>query len=455
MRVIGECQKREEALAQFEQARADGKRTALVETEQKGVHTLSIAGLPPKSDVVVQLTVVELLPTIDTRFRWQFPTTIAPRYTPGNEIGHSGMGSAPDTDVVPNASRLTPPLRLSGGTMLDLEVEIAGSLSTLESSLHAVKLYLDSGSVRIAPSASATLNRDFILEFSVAETSTPVTRAFTDGTYTALIIEPPTDMNVHALPRDAVFVVDISGSMEGDKLTAAKAALAGALHGLNRNDRFRLLAFDDRVDQFHADFLEYNDTNVQAADHWISKLAARGGTEMLAPIQESLRGDTPVGRVRTVLFITDGQSNDEARLLPAVANRRGNALFFTLGIDTAVNDALLKTLARAGGGVCELCTPSDDIDAVVAKLETRFGTPLLSDIRVDGAARPDGQTVFSGRPATTLIQGSADFVIVHAISPTGEFKDVVTPEKVGFSLGPIWGARTCIMAGRTSRAAAV
>ncbi|MEO7360078.1 MAG: VIT and VWA domain-containing protein, partial [Gemmatimonadaceae bacterium] len=233
VRVIGECQKREEALAHFEQARADGKRTALLETEQKGVHTLSIAGLPPKSDVIVQLTIVELLPIVDARFRWQFPTTIAPRYTPGNEVAHTGFGRSPDTDLVPNASRLTPPIRLAGGTTLDLEVEIAGSLSSLESSVHAVKLYLDSGSVRIAPSASATLNRDFILEFSVADTTAPVTRAFTDGTYTALIIEPPTTINVRAFPRDAVFVVDISGSMDGSKLTAAKAALTGALHGLN------------------------------------------------------------------------------------------------------------------------------------------------------------------------------------------------------------------------------
>ncbi|MEO7999989.1 MAG: VWA domain-containing protein, partial [Gemmatimonadaceae bacterium] len=438
MVVVGECQKREDALAVYEKARAEGKRTALVETEQEGVHTLSLAGLPPKSDVIVQLTIVELLPVTDARFRWQFPTTIAPRFTPGAELSHDGFGTSPDTDAVPNASRLTPPIRLAGGTMLDLEVEIAGPLSTLASSLHAVKMSLDAGSVRVAPSAVTTLNRDFILEFSTAESTAVSTRAYTDGSYTVVIVEPPVVESKTALARDAVFVVDISGSMQGTKLAAAKAALKGALHGLQRNDRFKLLAFDDRVERFRNDFVEYSDENVRGADAWINNLDARGGTEMLAAIQESLAGDTESTRLRTVLFVTDGQSTDEARLLPAVANRRGNALLFTLGIDTAVNASLLKALAKAGGGACELCTPSDDIDAVVARLETRFGSPLLSDLRVSGAARPDGQTVFSGRPATVIIEGAPNDVIVAATARDGAFTASAIPQHISFSLGALW-----------------
>ncbi|MBC8089788.1 MAG: VWA domain-containing protein [Phycisphaerae bacterium] len=436
--VIGECRKRADASAQFNAARDDGKRVVLLETEQRGVHTLSLAGLPPRTDVYVQVTVVELLPSVDARFRWQFPTTIAPRYTPGAEMGHDGWGAADDTDLVPNASRLTPPLRLNGGTLLDLEVEIAAPVSSVASSLHAVRMLLDSGAVRIAPSALTTLNRDFVLEFGTAQATAVETRAYTDGRYTVAIVQPPADVATGIMPRDAVFVVDISGSMEGAKLDAAKAALVGALHGLQRDDRFRLIAFDDRVEQFRDGFVEYNERNLRAADRWVESLEARGGTEMLEAVKESLAGETATGRLRTVLFITDGQSNDEGRLLPAVANRRGNAVFFTLGIDTAVNESLLKQLAKAGGGTCELCTPTDDIDAIVARLESRFGSPLLSDVVAPGAARPNGQTVFSGRPATVLIDGAPDTIEITATSLEGAFRQLVTPEQIAFSLGPIW-----------------
>jgi len=104
--------------------------------------------------------------------------------------------------------------------------------------------------------------------------------------------------------------------MQGAKLDAAKLAMQGALHGLRTGDRFKLLAFDDRIDMISPDFLVYNDRSLANADKWIAKLDARGGTEMLPAIQKSLEGDTPKGRLRTVLFITDGQSNDEYRLLP-------------------------------------------------------------------------------------------------------------------------------------------
>lgn len=438
IRVIGECQERKQAEAAFQAARREGKRAALVEKEQGDVHTLSLAGLPPRSEVTVRLTLVEMLSAGDGKFRWHFPTTIAPRYTPGVPIGHEGHGVHPDTDVVQNASRLTPPVRLEGGTELDLEVEIAGPLSSLESSLHAVRLQMANGMTRVAPSAKSTLNRDFVLEYSTADSSAPVTRAWTDGAHTLVLLEPPAEGSARGMPRDAVFAVDISGSMEGAKMQAAKTALLGALHGLRTGDRFKLLAFDDRVERFSDEFAIYDERNLQKADRWIGQLAARGGTEMLPAIQESLAGSTPSGRLRTVLLITDGQSTDENRLLPAVANRRGEAVFFTLGIDTAVNASLLKSLARAGGGVCELCTPFDDIDAVVARLETRFGSALLTDIKVAGAARPDGQTVFAGRPAGILLENAPDVVHVAGTGVNGAFNADVVPARIAFPLGSLW-----------------
>ena len=133
IRVVGECHERSAAQALFDAARTNGKRAALVTKEHGQVHTLSLAGLPARRDVTVRFTLVELLPSVDGRFRWQFPTTIAPRYTPGTPISHEGYGVAPDTDAVPNASRLSPPLRLEGGTRLDLEVEIAGPVTSLVS----------------------------------------------------------------------------------------------------------------------------------------------------------------------------------------------------------------------------------------------------------------------------------------------------------------------------------
>jgi Ca-activated chloride channel family protein len=443
LEVHAECRAREEAEQRFAEARSQGHRAGLLTQERPDVHTLRVTALPPGETVRVRFELVELLDHVDGRWQWRFPTVVAPRYTPGAAVGHEGPGVGPDTDAVPDASRLQPPLRLSGGTKLDLEVTLRGAVRDLSSSQHAVRIDLDGGAdagVRIAPSGKATLNGDFVLAFGTGEADRPALRAYTDGTCTLVCVEPPARAVPRALPRDAMFVVDISGSMEGEKMVAARAALKSALHGLSPGDRFRLIAFDDRLETLSRDWSPVDDAHLARADRWIDALAARGGTEMLPAIQAALEGTTPEGRLRTVLFVTDGQATDEARLGAAVANRRGRTRFFTLGIDTAVNESLLGLLARLGGGVCELATPQDDIERTVARLESRFGLPALEDLRVldADAARPEPLAVFAGRPATALVAGATDRVRVEGLSADGPYAAEAIPMRVSFSLGALW-----------------
>lgn len=438
--VRGECKERQAAEAEFAEARASGHRAALLTQERADVHTLRVTRIPPGEAVRVRLVVVERLERVDGTYRWRFPTVIAPRYLSGQPIGHDGPGVLPATDRVPDADRLQPPLRLAGGTRLDLEVEIAGPVRRLAVAQHAVRMDLDGQGVRLAPSASATLDRDFVLAFATAEADTVISRAWTDGSHTLVVVEPPSAAFPPPLPRDATFVVDISGSMEGVKMVAAKRALTAALHGLVAGDRFRLIAFDDRVEPMSPDFVAYDEHSLKRADAWIAGLSARGGTEMLPAIQEALRPNDTAGRSRSVLFITDGQAWNEAELTAAVANRRQGARFFTFGIDTAVNGALLKRLARVGGGTCELATPSDDIEEVLANLEARFGSPLLEGVAVEGlsSARLSGEAVFTGRPATLLVEGAAPSLTVTARGATETVRFPVAPQRVDFPLGALW-----------------
>ena len=441
--IRAECRERKEAQRVFEEARKAGHRAGLLTQERADVHTLRVTNLPPKTDITVRIVVVERLENIDGLFRWRFPTVIAPRYLPGEPIGHDGMGTLPDTDHVPDASRLQPPLRLEGGTMLDLEVEIHGPVRSIESSLHAVTMDLpENGTegVRIAPSGSATLNRDFILAFSTADDEQTGLRAWTDGAYTLVVVEPPSNAMPNAMPRDAVFVIDVSGSMAGTKIKAAQRALKSALHGLVEGDRFKLIAFNQSTDVFAKGFTTYDQDSLEDADRWIARLKASGGTEMLPAIKEALTEDTMDAHVQTVLFITDGQAWNEAELMAAVHYRREDVRFFTMGIDTAVNSTLLKSLARVGGGTCELLTPQDDIEQAVARLEARFGSPLVDNLEVDGGVPADDRprTLFVGRPVSLLLKGAPDVVRVGGTGPEGEYALEASPRRLEFALGALW-----------------
>ncbi|MCA9542841.1 MAG: VWA domain-containing protein, partial [Myxococcales bacterium] len=438
LEVAAELRPTAQAREVFDAARQAGHTAALLEQVRDDVHVLRVTRLPAGELVQVYFSLDLLLPEVDGARQFRFPLTIAPRYLPGDAIGHSGDGVLPDTDQAPDASHLQPPLRLEGGTRLDLEVAIEGPVAGVESSLHAVKVGFGDGGLRVAPSGKATLNADFVLAVTPGEAEALSTRAWTDGAHTLVQVAPPALGGGDTRPRDAVFVVDISGSMCGTKMTAAKQALHTALHGLLPGDRFRLIAFDDRVEQFAADFVAYDERSLAQADRWIERLDARGGTEMLPAIQAALAGESPAERLRTVLFITDGQAWNEQQLVAAVAHRRKEARFFTLGIDTAVNEGLLGRLARVGGGTCELATPTDDIEAVVARMEARFGGPLVVGLEPQGvpAARMGPTDVFEGRPATVLVEGGGALTL-SARAPADTWL-TVTPQPVDFDLGALW-----------------
>ena len=441
--VKAECRRREEAEKVFKEAREEGYQAGLLTQERADVHTLRVTNLPPKSDVVVRIVVVERLETVDGRWRWRFPTVIAPRYLPGTPISHDGPGVLPDSDHVPDASHLQPPLRLEGGTRLDLEVRIHGSIQELESSLHAVRLGLGEngqGGIRIAPSGKATLDRDFVLAFSFATESKTGIHAYTDGAHSLVFVEPPSVEIPDALPRDAVFVIDRSGSMSGPKMEAAKLALKSALHGLQASDRFMLISFSNDMQSYAAGFSEYTQKSLEKADKWIDKNQAGGGTEMLPAIKEALYEDRLEGRSYTVLLITDGQVWNEAELVAAVANRREEARFFTMGIGTAVSASLLKRLARVGGGTCELLTPSEDIEGAVARMEARFGSPIAEDVVLEGGvpAVEHPKSLFIGRPTSWLLKGAPGSVKVVGVTSVGELELETEPVKIEFPLGALW-----------------
>jgi Ca-activated chloride channel family protein len=468
LELRAECREREAAQAAYEEARRLGQRSALLERERSDLHAIRVANLPPGAEVTVRLELIEELKSIDGRWEWRFPTVIAPRFLPGTPIGQSGAGTLPDSDRVPDGSRLQPPLLLKGGTTLDLEVEIAGPLRNLAAAQHATVVHLPGGAeagIRIAPEGRAQLDRDFVLRFETAAEDRPRLSAWTDGRYCLALVEPPALDSGPSLPRDAVFVLDRSGSMAGAKMDAAKLALSLALHGLAPGDRFMLLAFDNQLDRFawgknqpstasqslaasefelHSDaFVAYDQASLDAADSWVDRIEARGGTEMLPAIQAALGGSTPEGRLRTVLFITDGQAWNEDELVAAVTHRRGRARFFSLGIDSAVNAGLLEGLARAGGGTCELLAPGDDIEAAVARFESRFGSPLVDGIRFDGveAADPEALTLFAGRPAMAILEGAPARLQMRGSSAEGIFEASAQPQRVDRSLGPLWARR--------------
>ncbi|TMQ18832.1 MAG: VWA domain-containing protein [Deltaproteobacteria bacterium] len=393
-RVIdGVIDERAAAREGYDRAIAAGHRAAITEEERPGVFTLRVGNLMPGETATVRLSLVGPLPIDDGEVTFRFPLVVAPRYIPGRELGgdQAGLGRAADTDRVPDASRISPPVLLPGfpnPVRLGLRVALEdGVMRNVASSLHAVtETKRDAQVVEVRP--GERLDRDFLLRWRIDGDALRSSLVCADdaggsaGTF-ALTIVPPSTQAVGARPRDVVFVIDRSGSMGGWKMVAARRAVARMIDTLTSRDRFCALAFDDIVEAMpEPGLVDATDRNRFRAVEALARVEARGGTEIAQPLARAvtqLEGGT-TDRERLIMLVTDGQVGNEDEVLRRLAPTLRNIKMFTLGIDQAVNAAFLRRLAAAGGGLCELVESEDRLDQVMAKVHRRIGTPIATEL---------------------------------------------------------------------------
>lgn len=431
-RIEGVLEERGAAREQYDEAIAQGHRAAITEEERAGVFTLRVGNLMPGETAVVKLSLVGPLPVDDGEVTFRFPLVVAPRYMPGTALGgeQAGLGSALDTNLVPDASRISPPVRLPGcpnPVRLALSVALEDhDVRDVASSLHAVtQSKQDALVVEVQP--GERLDRDFILRWNISGEKLSSSLVCADdadgkaGTF-MLTFVPPSTRTVAQKPRDVVFVIDRSGSMGGWKMVAARRAAARMIDTLTSRDRFCAIAFDDVVDAMpEAGLVDATDRNRYRAVEALAKVESRGGTEMAEPLRQAaaLLANGHDDRERVIVLVTDGQVGNEDHILRELAPGLRKVRMFTLGIDQAVNAAFLKRLASAGGGLCELVESEDRLDAVMAKVHRRIGTPIAtelvlraSNLDVDMAqlAPKKLPDVYAGAPVTILgrYKGSAN-----------------------------------------------
>lgn len=304
------------------------------------------------------------------------------------------------------ASRITPLVEHPGrgsinSVSLRIELDPGVPLAGLESPYHKIHTTpLSAGRYEITlEQVSVPADRDFELVWQPVARAAPEAALLTeqkgDEVFALLMVLPPGPTALERLraPREVIFVFDNSGSMSGASIEQAKAALRLALARLRPADTFNVVRFNHRTDSLFLGAQPANPQNVQAAERYVGGIRAAGGTEMLPALLRALDGQERQGRLRQVIFLTDGAVGNEEQLFRAIRERLGPSRLFTIGIGTAPNSHFMREAARLGRGTFTYVGSPAEVQQKMVALFRKLESPALTDVQLELPSAGDAEVL--------------------------------------------------------------
>jgi Ca-activated chloride channel family protein len=391
--VEGTMLEADEAAAEYRRLVNQNKDPALLEYVGRGAVKARIYPIPAKGDKRVEITYSELLPYDGGLVKFVYPL---------------------DTE------------RFSREPIEDVDVKVnikaAGAVESVFSPSH--KIQLERKSAATAQVRYHVKNvkpaEDLILYYraGTAEMGVGVLAHKEGGEdgYAILIITPPDAPQTPPEPKEIIFILDISGSMAGEKIEQVKEAVSYCLKQLGPADRFNVVPFNEQPTLFRDKTAAATAANVRAGLDFVDGLTAGGGTNVDGALAKAFASAPaePVGTTM-VVFLTDGKPTVGERNVGdivanvAAANEGMDARLFCFGVGYNVKAELLDDLARKNGGTVQYVEPGEDIELAVTSFYDKISKPILTDVKLVwenvefyDSYPPSGADIFAGTQLTVL-----------------------------------------------------
>ena len=450
--IVGEVKRKEEARQEYEQARDEGRKAALLEQERANVFSQSVANIPANSEVTVYIEYVHPLEIDEDRYVFRFPMVVGPRYIPGTPVTRPnvGRGWAADTDQVPDASRITPDslpegMRNGNDVFVSVKIDAAMPIQQIVPVTHELDIQQTSEThaAITLKNQSTIADKDFIVEYRLAGD---------DSTLASL-----THRESEAEDGYVMLALQPKWSIEPTEITPRELCLFAdhVLDHLNPNDEFRVIAFSNRSTAFQPDAVSATDANIQSAKQFVRSLRASGGTNLLPALKLALGGEADESaRPRYMVLMTDALvGNDHSILRYLRQPEFQDARVFPVAFGATPNDYLISRAAELGRGFSMQVTNQDNSHEIARRFHELTSQPYMTDLQIDWGGLvvkdqvpsrlPD---LYAGKPLIVL--GRYDTPATGTITLKGNVSG--QPVQMGMelelpeqetehdSIGPVW-----------------
>lgn len=379
--IEAEIKEKEQARKDYEQARKEGKTASLLEQHRPNVFQMNVANILPGDEIKVEMKYTELLVPTDNVYEFVYPTVVGPRYS------NVPKEKAPASEKWVETPYLHEGKKAPYAFGLDVNLNAGMPIASLVSPSHSVTKEFDGKTkahVKLASGEGG--NRDFVLRYSLAGGTIQSGLLLYQGAkenFFLMMMEPPARVKpTQVVKREYIFIIDVSGSMNGFPIDVTKELMKSLFKHLKPTDYFNVLLFAGDNAVLAEKSLPATPENLKKAIEVIEKQEGGGGTELMPALKRGLALPRTKGTSRIAVIVTDGYVSVEKDAFEYIRGHLGEANLFSFGIGSSVNRYIVEGMAHAGMGEPFVILNEKEAKPKAEKFRKYIQSPVLTDIGV-------------------------------------------------------------------------
>lgn len=380
--VTAQIREKNQARRDYEVAKANGQSASLLEQQRPNVFQMNVANILPGDEVAVTLHYTETVIPKAGQYQFVFPAVVGPRYN-GEPAPGSKQETWPQMPFLPQG-------QTSNATWaMTVDIVSPLPLQDLASGSHAVAIEQTDvyHAALTLPASTRHGNRDFVLDYRLAgegiQSGTLLYQGGTENFFMTLVQPPKHVSSSEIVPREYIFIVDVSGSMHGFPLDTAKTLLRALIGSLRPTDTFNVLLFSGASEVLAEQALPATQESIDQALAFINRKSGGGGTELLPALRRALAMEPGDSRSRNFVVVSDGYVAVEKEAFDLIRDHLHEANLFAFGIGSSVNRFLMSGLARAGKGEAFIVTQPGEAASTAAEFKRYLESPVWTHLRLD------------------------------------------------------------------------
>jgi Ca-activated chloride channel homolog len=379
--INARIRERKQARKEYETAKAEGKKVSLLEQDRPNVFQMNVANIRPNDVVEVTMQYTEMIVPTEGVYQFVYPTVVGPRYNSKPKEGDN------------NAYAFMPYLKKGETTPYTFDIQVSINAGVPIQNAHSKTHWIDVTKTddfhtlaKLKPEDGGRGNKDFILNYQLKGEqfqSGVMLYEHKDENFFMAMVQPPKSVNTNQIPpREYIFIVDVSGSMNGFPLDVSKKLLRNLIGNLRKTDYFNVMLFSGGSRVMAEKSVAATAQNIDKAFNIIDNEQGGGGTELYPAIQKALalpRSDKELSR--SMILITDGYITVEKECFELIRSHLNQSNVFSFGIGSGVNRYLIEGLAHVGQGEPFVILNPEEAPIIAEKFRKYINTPVLSQVK--------------------------------------------------------------------------